>query len=170
VDIGRIRPDMPARITLDAYPKSPIPGRVFNIRYEGKNVSNVITYGVKIAPEKVPPFFRSQMTANVSLIIKRKENAVLVPAAAVRQSQDGEKEVLVPGPQNKPVPKPVTVGLESGETTEILSGVAPGDTILISQKRYSPQKAGSSSPLVGGGRPRQQEGQTGATRQRSGRP
>src|SRR6185436_8803766 len=70
-DIGRIRDGMDARLTLDAYPEQTIQGKVFQILHEGKNVSNVITYGVKIEPTKVPPFFRSQMTANVSLIVRK---------------------------------------------------------------------------------------------------
>src|SRR5262249_847261 len=60
-DIGRVRLGMAARVTLDSYPNEPINGTVFQILYEGVNTSNVITYGVKIEPKSVPPFFRSQM-------------------------------------------------------------------------------------------------------------
>ncbi|MDD5630243.1 MAG: efflux RND transporter periplasmic adaptor subunit, partial [Elusimicrobia bacterium] len=41
-DIGRIRVGMPARITLDSYPDLQDTAKVFDILYEGKNVSNVI--------------------------------------------------------------------------------------------------------------------------------
>ncbi|UPT72790.1 MAG: efflux RND transporter periplasmic adaptor subunit [Elusimicrobiota bacterium] len=54
-DIGKIVLGQKARIRLDSYPDQPVEGKVFDILYEGKNVSNVITYGVKVRPDKVPP-------------------------------------------------------------------------------------------------------------------
>lgn len=151
-DIGRVKLKLPARITLDAYPDQPINGSVTQILYEGKNVSNVITYGVKISPETVPPFFRSQMTANVSLILERREQALLLPAQALRDGADG-KQVMVPGPDGKPVARPVHIGIESGEKVEIVSGLQEGDEVLVTRMRYTPQKGPQSSPLTMGGRP-----------------
>lgn len=160
-DIGRVRLGMPARITLDAYPDQPVPGKVLDILYEGKNVSNVITYGVKVRPERVPPFFRSQMTANVGFIAGLKENAVLVPSSAVREDSDGTKSVLVPGPDGKPARREVKTGIESAESVEIVSGLNAGEKLFLAQGRYSPQQAPQSSPLSFGGnrRPGGSDGQ-----------
>jgi len=170
VDIGQVHVGMPARISLDAYPGKPINGKVFNILYEGTNVSNVITYGVKVEPVEVPPFFRSQMTASVSFIIQHKDNVLLVPSLAVKENSSGEKRVLVPGPDGQPVPQIVEAGLDNGENTEIVSGLKAGDTVLITSKRYVPQQAQASSPLIMGGRPQssqQQGGAGGSSRQGS---
>ena len=82
-DVGRIHLGLPAVVVLDSYPDAPIDGTVFQILYEGVNTSNVITYVVKIDPKKVPPFFRSQMTANIKLISNKKDNVVLLPEAAI---------------------------------------------------------------------------------------
>ena len=164
-DIGRVHLGMPAVITLDSYPNQPIQGTVFQILYEGVNVSNVITYGVKIEPKNVPPFFRSQMTANISLIASKKDNVVLLPEAALLPSPSGERQVMVPGPDGKPTPRTVQVGLETGDQAEITSGISEGEQVLIVRKRYQPQQAASQSPLVMGG-PRQQQQQSAG--QRSG--
>lgn len=150
-DIGRIRLGMPAVITLDSYPDKPINGKVFQILQEGVNVSNVITYGVKIEPQDVPPFFRSQMTANISLISNKKDNVVLLPEAAITPSASGDRQVMVPGPDGKPVPRPVQVGLENGDQAEIVDGIQAGDSVVVMRKRYVPQQAASSSPLIMGG-------------------
>ena len=158
-DIGRVKLNLPARITLDAYSDQTIGGHVSQILYEGKNVSNVITYGVKVAPDKVPPFFRSQMTANVSLVIERKENALVLPASAIHDGNDG-KFVMVHGDE-KPERKFITTGIENGDKVEIVDGLKEGDAVLVWQKKYSPQKAVASSPLaggMGGGRPQGQGG------------
>lgn len=152
-DIGRVRLEMPARITLDAYPDHAISGTVFQILHEGKNVSNVITYGVKVEPKEVPAFFRSQMTANVGFTVRRQENAVLVPASAVTDNRAGGKQVMVPGPDGKPVAKEVQVGIENGEKVEILSGLEAGERLIVSRTRYVPQKGAQNSPLTMGGRP-----------------
>lgn len=152
-DIGRIHTGMPARVTLDAYPDQPVSGKVFDILHEGKNVSNVIQYGVKIKPAKVPSNFRSQMTANVSFIVNRKENAVMVPSSAVRENASGIKEVMVPGPDGSPMAREVQTGIETASRVEIIDGLKVGEKILLASKKYSPQQSPQSSPLTLGGRP-----------------
>lgn len=152
-DIGHVRMGMPARITLDAYPDRPVEGKVFDILYEGKNVSNVIQYGVKIKVQPVPRFFRSQMTANISFIVERKPQATLIPAAAVKDLPGGGRQVLVPGPEGEPpVAKDIKTGLESGESVEVLEGLEPGDKVLVARTRYVPQRGPESSPLMMGGK------------------
>lgn len=151
-DIGRIHVGMPARITLDAYPDRAVDGKVFDILYEGKNVSNVIQYGVKVRPLKVPPYYRSQMTANMSFIVKKKDNAVLLPAIAIHEASDGSKRISVIGPDGQPIVREVKTGIESGDTIEILDGLTPGDHVLLAQGKYVPQQAPQSSPLTFGGR------------------
>lgn len=152
-DIGRVHVGMPARNVLDAYPDRADTGKVFDILYEGKNVSNVIQYGVKIKFEKVPDYYRSQMTANVSFIVRKKDNAVLIPSVAIRQSASGAKEVMVPGPDNKPVFKEIKTGIENGDYVEVTEGLKAGDTILRKQGKYVPQQGPQASPLTMGGRP-----------------
>lgn len=151
-DIGQVHHKMSARITLDAYPDVTVGGHVFEILYEGKNVSNVITYGVKVLPEKVPSFFRSQMTANVSFIIQSKPRAILLSSSAVQIKPNGTKQVTVSGPDGKPVSKEITTGIESGDQVEILSGLEPGDSVLLTRGKYVPQQGPQSSPLTMGGR------------------
>lgn len=166
-DIGRVQVGMPVEIVLDAYPDQRVQGRVSDILHEGKNVSNVITYGVKVKPEAAPAFFRSQMTANVSFIIRRKDEALLVPASAVRETPDGHKQVLVPGPDGKPAPREVRTGIEGGGRIEIVEGLSAGDHVLLRQGRYVPQQGPQTSPLTLGGRPSgNQQGQAPGRRNR----
>lgn len=147
-DIGKIKIGQRARIRLDAYPDRSVDGRVYDILFEGKNVSNVITYGVKVRPDKLPPFFRSQMTANVSFLVHRKEEALLLPAAAVREAPGGKRAVnRTSGPEGAAVLREVTVGIETDDQVEILAGLSAGDKVLMPQGKYVAQKAPESSPL-----------------------
>ncbi|MBI5622870.1 MAG: HlyD family efflux transporter periplasmic adaptor subunit [Elusimicrobia bacterium] len=171
-DIGRVKVGMPAEITLDSYPDKTIRGKVFRILFEGKNISNVITYIVKISPERIPPYFRSQMTANLKLVIRRKDDAVLVPTAVIREGREGGRTVMVPGPDGKPNRQEIKTGMESGEMTEVLSGLKPGDAVYLASKRYTPQAGPLSSMFSFGRRPggtQSGTGQGGTGAQRSRR-
>jgi macrolide-specific efflux system membrane fusion protein len=165
-DVGRVQRGMPARVTLDSYPDRKVEGAVFDILFEGKNVSNVIQYGVKIKVDPVPDFFRSQMTANVSFILARNPKALLIPAAAVRDSGDGSKHVLVPGAEGEPPDRrEIKTGVESGESVEVTEGLAEGDIVLVGRSRYARQQA-ASSPLMPGGRPQSTSGEAPRARRR----
>jgi macrolide-specific efflux system membrane fusion protein len=149
VDISRVHLGMKALITLDAYPTQKIFGKVIAILYEGKNTSNVITYGVKIIPEHVPPFFRSQMTANISLVVNQKENVLLIPIQAVQVRHNGDKYVLLSNPGGKPTTVDIQTGVENGTQVEVVSGLKVDDEVLIQHARYRPQAAANaSSPLM----------------------
>jgi len=146
-DIGKVKVGQRARVRLDAYPDRVTDGRVLDVLYEGKNTSNVITYGVKVRLDKVPDWFRSQMTANVSFVVARKEDALLLPSAAVRD-EGGRRLVSIPGgPEGKPESREVKTGIETDEQVEIVSGLAAGDKVLIAGDKYVAQKAPESSPL-----------------------
>lgn len=157
-DIGRVHVGMPAQIILDAYPDRKVMGKVFDILSEGKNVSNVIQYTVKIRPEQVPAYYRSQMTANISFIVSQKQKALLVPAEAVRE-RDGDRQVLVPGsgPDAREEWVDVQTGIENDKWIEIVDGLSPGDSVVIRRPRFTRQQAFQSSPFAspaaaGGGR------------------
>lgn len=149
-DIGSVKAGMPAWITLDSYPNQSVEGRVSNILYEGKNVSNVITYSVKVKLNSVPSFFRSQMTANISFIVSNKENVLLLPLSAVRDMPNGAKQVSVSGPEGKPVSREISTGIENNDTIEVVSGLQEGDRVLITRGRYVPQQGAQASPLTFG--------------------
>jgi macrolide-specific efflux system membrane fusion protein len=148
-DIGRIRLGMPARVILDAYHDKPVLGKVTDILYEGKAVSSVITYGVKIRPDAVPAFFRSQMTANVNFIVHRKERALLIPASSVEKSAGGGKQVSVLGPDGQPALREIKTGLTVGTNVEVTSGLSAGDQLVLARGNYAVQKdTTQSSPLT----------------------
>lgn len=173
-DIGKVRVGQKVRIRLDSYPDKPVDGKVFDILYEGKNVSSVITYGVKVRPNVVPPFFRSQMTANVSFIVKEKTAALTLPLNAVREGKDGRKVVLLPPAQEggEPSEREVKTGIEADEKVEILAGLKEGDKVLIGASRYVPQSSPQSSPLsfMGGRGMGRQDGGAPRPRQRPAAP
>lgn len=129
-DIGQIRLKQKAEIVLDAYSGETVPGTVAQIAFEAKTVNNVTTYVVDVAPEKVPAHMRSGMTANVTFLAESRASALLVPNEAIR-SRDGAATVLKAGARDTSAEVALKTGITDGRMTEVLSGLAEGETILI---------------------------------------
>lgn len=147
-DVGKVKVGQAVKIVLDSYPDKPVRGKVFQILDEGKNVSNVITYGVKIRPEHVPAFFKSQMTANISIEVSKKKDAVLIPARALTVDPSGNTAVITDLKDGKPVYQRVETGSDSGNKVEILSGLEGGDRIYMQDRAYRAQQAAGGNPLM----------------------
>lgn len=129
-DIARVEPGVPAEIVLDAYPQQPIAARVRAIAFEAKTVNNVTTYDVEVAPTAQPTFLRSGMTANVTFILKNKENVLTLPLAAIQFKNDSPF-VLVKSAKGKPEEVLITLGDSDGSNTEITSGLDETETVLV---------------------------------------
>jgi macrolide-specific efflux system membrane fusion protein len=154
-DIGKIKLNQPAIISLDAYPEIKVRATVDHISYESKVVNNVTIYEVDILPESVPEVFRSGMSANVDIITESKENVLIIPLEAVSQEKEGSFVFLSKGRNRKSSKVEVKLGISDDENIEILSGLAEGDKVLITTQKYIPsQNSNSSSPLMPFGRRR----------------
>lgn len=153
-DIAQVKLRQPARITLDAYSDQPIEGKVDEIAFEAKAVSNVTSYGVDVLPAKVPPFMRSGMTANITFVVASRHDVLTVPAEAVRTRQ-GKARVLVPPdvPDGAPESRDLQLGVSDGRRTEVLAGLQEGDRVLAPLIPQGSRSSGSS-PLTPGFRRR----------------
>ncbi len=148
-DVGKIKEGQTVSIILDSYPDKPVKGRVFQILDEGTNQSNVITYSVKIRPDAVPSFFKSQMTANIKIEVARKRAALLIPAVAVTIDPAGKTAVITEVNDKKPVYKKIETGLDEGDLVEVTRGLKEGDTVMFQGKGYTAQQAsGGTNPLM----------------------
>lgn len=140
-DIGRVRNGQHAKITVDAYPNEAFRGKVVRIATKGVSTSNVVTFEVKVEVESEKrTLLKPEMTANVDITVVDHAEALLVPVAAVTQRR-GEAFVVVHGADGKEEKRTVEVGESSGEKTEILKGVAEGETLVISGSGQSKWKA-----------------------------
>lgn len=148
-DIGRIKLGQKVFIVLDSYPDKKVTGKVFKILDEGTTKNNVVTYTVKIRPEAVPSFFRSQMTANIKVRISERKGVLLVPAQAVTIDPKGDTAVITAMVNGQPAYAKVETGQTEGEQVEVTSGLQAGDSVIYQEKTYSSQKeAASSNPLI----------------------
>jgi multidrug efflux pump subunit AcrA (membrane-fusion protein) len=140
-DIGQVRPGLRVKVTVDAYRNREFPGEVVRISPRGVNVSNVVTFEVKIeivGPDK--ELLRPEMTATAEVLIDEREDALLAPADAIFR-RGGKTWVTVVAADGTRSDREVTTGIGDGRMTEVRSGLAPGDTVLVqaSDSKWSGQ-------------------------------
>jgi len=83
-DIGQIKTDQSVTFTVDAYPDEQFRGRVSQIRLAPVTVQNVVTYTVVIEVPNPDLKLRPGMTATVSILIDKRDDALRVPTLALR--------------------------------------------------------------------------------------
>jgi len=148
-DIGNIKLGQKAEISLDAYPEIKVDGVVDHIYYESKLVNNVNIYQVDLLPSAVPEVFRSGMSANVNIVVKEKDNVLLLPIAAVR-TRNGRSFVSKRGASQDSLRRvPVQTGLKDEKSIEIVQGLSAGDVVVVRDSTFVlPKGSGGSNPFV----------------------
>ena len=79
----------------------------------------------------VPDSLKPGMTANLQIVVGRRENALLVPAMAVQQGEEGNVVLVQDDPEGPGVATPVEVGLGDGVYVEVLRGLNEGDRVMV---------------------------------------
>ena len=111
-DIGSIREGQKAKFTVDAFTNRNFEGVVQQIRLNPTTQQNVVTYNVRISVANPDLLLLPGMTAYVTIGVQRRENALLVPNAALRfKPADGSK------PEKRPA---------GASTASMAPGMAPG--------------------------------------------
>jgi len=83
-DVGRVREGQDATFTVDAYPDRHFPAVITQVRYGSKTTEGVVTYTTVLKVSNDDLFLRPGMTATATITIRKVENALLVPNAALR--------------------------------------------------------------------------------------
>lgn len=182
-DIGGITEGKEAGFTVDAYPGEMFQGKVRQVRNAPINIQNVVTYDVVVEVEN--PNFRLKpgMTANVSIVVARRDNVLKVPNAALRFTpvsgrvaslsgkpasspsssssaaapSDGRvKPVWTLDAVGDPVNTYVQVGISDGLFTEAGTGeLKEGDQVIVGiEVPRGDRKGGDLPPGFGSGQQR----------------
>ena len=83
-DIGKLKPDMDATFTVDAYPSRTFKGKIRQIRNAPQTQQNVVTYDAVIDVGNAGLELKPGMTANVTFIYDHRDSALRVANAALR--------------------------------------------------------------------------------------
>ncbi|MBI2369285.1 MAG: efflux RND transporter periplasmic adaptor subunit [Deltaproteobacteria bacterium] len=83
-DIGSVRQGMPATFTVDAFPNEVFRGQVAQVRLNPTTIQNVVTYNAVTEVGNPDLKLRPGMTAQVTILVARKTDALRVPKGALR--------------------------------------------------------------------------------------
>ncbi len=78
-----------------------------------------------------PDYLRADMTVSIDIGVGRKDRALTVPSAAVRESGNSQTVQMVRDGTARSVK--VEIGIRTGSRDEILSGIAEGDTVVLTR-------------------------------------
>jgi HlyD family secretion protein len=88
-DVGRVREGQEVTFHVDAFPEREFVGKVEQVRLNPTTTANVVTYNTIVAVDNHDLLLRPGMTATVSVIVRKAENALRLPAAALRFRPEG---------------------------------------------------------------------------------
>ncbi len=83
-DVGQIAPGQAVSFRVDAYPDDEFTGRVAQVRLQPVVSQNVVTYATVIEVANPELKLKPGMTATVTIEVARRDDALMVPAAALR--------------------------------------------------------------------------------------
>jgi HlyD family secretion protein len=168
-DLGAINSGQSVRFTVDAYPGETFAGVVKQVRLNPVVTSNVVTYAAIVTAPNPELKLKPGMTATLDVEVARTDNAVRVPAGAIRFKPTAEQleamnAAAVDNPKRQPIVwvaregavtgVPVRTGLSDGQWTELIDApFAEGTEVVTrvaSPTTSAPQASGApNNPLMG---------------------
>jgi len=131
-DIGKVKESQKVNISTDNFPEEIFPGEVIMVSSSASDVEtiqNVATYKIVIEIEDDRGLLKMGMNTYNDVIVAEKKNVILVPSAALHQSEGKDIVYVMEGNSKKE--RPVETGLSDNENIEIVSGLSEGEKVVV---------------------------------------
>ncbi|EGL2116365.1 HlyD family efflux transporter periplasmic adaptor subunit [Listeria monocytogenes] len=140
LDIPNIKKDQEVKVTVTALPDKTYTGKVKEIAEQGQVQNGVSSFSVIISLDKTDDL-KAGMTADASILVNEKKDALYVPIEAVQKDSDDKYYVLVPEEKDngktKKVKKFVETGLHNEDNIEITKSVKKGEKVILPTQETS---------------------------------
>ncbi|MBS3735199.1 MAG: efflux RND transporter periplasmic adaptor subunit [Phycisphaerae bacterium] len=148
-----VRPGLRLEVTLDALNGRAFDAEITRVYPQLDEAMRTRTVEAKLTePAEIVP----HMFARLKLELRRADDAVLVPAEAVLTAPTGERYVFVVN-QGKAHRQVVEVGIEQEKTIQVLSGLQPGQRVVVAGQAAlrdgQPVRVPGEHPTGGAGGP-----------------
>lgn len=134
IDVGKLSVGVPARLKIGALPGAEVTGRLSRIAPQAREQDGARLFEVEIELDPADDvLLRAGYSANADLVIREKNEILLVPERLVLFEQDGAKTfVEIPGEGEGVEPRKVEIstGLSDGLQIEVVSGLEEGDVVV----------------------------------------
>ena len=140
-DIGNVSVGQEADYTIDGYPNETFKGYVNQVRLSSTTTSNVVTYTVVITVDNKDLKLKPGMTANVSIVVNKKENILTAINPALKFTPVGRdvkydtQGIWVLDKNKKPERITIETGISDDVKTEIITDkLKENDMVIIGKK------------------------------------
>ena len=161
-DIGQVREGQAVDFTVDAFPDDVFHGTVTQVRKSPTTTQNVVTYQTIISVDNPEQKLFPGMTADVSIMVAERTNALKIPNIALRYTPP-DKVVYEGAPPaslernqrlvyttsadgQKLKPLVVKAGITDGVNTEILEGLGDATPVVTLSLAGETKSGGFGGP------------------------
>ena len=146
-DIAKLKIAQVANVTVDALTGQRMTGRVTSLDPVATISQGVPVYGIDVAIDIPSSSLKAGMSGTASVILASKQGVLTVPNTTIR-TVNGQRGVQVLK-DGEVVDTPVQFGIANDTVTEVVSGLAEGDVVVIPQARAGASAQPNRGP--GGG-------------------
>ena len=150
-DVAKLKLGQVANVTIDAVgTNNRMTGKVTSVDPVATIQQGVPVYGVDVTIDLPNQQVRPGMSGTANVVIASKQGVLIVPNLAIRSS--GSRRYVQVLKDGEAVDADVTFGIANDTVTEVASGLAEGDLVVLPQARATgTQKPGGFGPGGGGG-------------------
>ncbi len=131
-DVINVSEGQPVTINIQAFPDAEVTGVITTIDTVPTQDSQLVSYNAQVALNPAEVLLRPGMSATATIVLRQLDNVLLVPNRFISSdSVTGETVVTVETTPGTYETVPVTIGERSTTSSQILSGVEAGQTIVI---------------------------------------
>lgn len=151
-DIGNVSVGQEADYTLDGYPDETFKGYVNQVRLSSTTTSNVVTYTVVITVDNKDLKLKPGMTANVSIVVNKKEDILTVINPALKFTPVGtnvkyDTQGIWVLKNNVPERITIETGIADDMKTEIITDeLKENDMVIIGKKGLETSTSNDMKP------------------------
>lgn len=131
-DIAQVKLGQTSQINLDAYPDDAIPASISAIAYKSQQSSSGTIFVVELplVGENLINRYRLGMNGDVTINLETRKNVLTIPLDTTRQ-RDEKTFVDVRTGDQTIAEREITIGLETDEWVEVISGLSPDDEVVV---------------------------------------
>jgi multidrug efflux pump subunit AcrA (membrane-fusion protein) len=125
-DIGKVRKGQTATVSVSSMEGTELAGEVVKVGVlPSEGSSSVVEYPATILVTQSAKGVRAGMSASAEVVVEQVKDAITVPSEAITGKSVTVEE------DGKEVTKSVETGLVGDETTQVISGLKPSETLIL---------------------------------------